>query len=114
MVNSTKVNKKQAFENKDLKRRFKKLASIGEISKEILSDIASPLDATNRFINLAMHSIGDGDEGRQFLIQSKEGIRKTSVLLEKLNLCARKLEEEMRHIAEEEMENGQRRYEKRR
>ena len=85
-----------------LTKRYKKLVSIGEISKEIISDMSSPIDATNRFINLALHSIGENPQGRQFLIESKEGIRKTSVLLQKLNQCARKLEEEVSEMVERE------------
>lgn len=83
-------------------KRYKKLVSIGEISKEIISDMSSPIDATNRFINLALHSIGENPQGRQFLIESKEGIRKTSVLLQKLNQYARKLEEEVNVMVERE------------
>lgn len=93
----------RGFRNKrKVANRYKKLVSIGEISKDIISDMSSPIDATNRFINLALHSIGENPQGRQFLIESKEGIRKTSLLLQKLNQCARKLEDEVREMVEKE------------
>jgi hypothetical protein len=101
MIKSLNKSKNQVLRKKrSLANRYKKLVSIGEISKDIISDMSSPIDATNRFINLALHSIGENPQGRQFLIESKEGIRKTSVLLQKLNQCARKLEEEVRGMVE--------------
>jgi hypothetical protein len=86
--------------------RYKKLSSIGEASKGILNDMSSPIDATNRFINLALQSIGENPQGRQFLIESKEGIRKTSLLLQKLSQNIRKFEEEIAEMARRE--EGQR------
>ncbi|MFA6320576.1 MAG: hypothetical protein WCY36_01825 [Candidatus Omnitrophota bacterium] len=71
---------------------------MGEISKGIINELYSPIDATNRFINLALQSIGENPQGRQFLLESKEGIRKTSLLLNKLNNYAKKMEEEIRKM----------------
>ncbi len=77
---------------------YRKLASMGEISKGIINELYSPIDATNRFINLALQSIGENPQGRQFLLESKEGIRKTSLLLKKLNNYAKRIEEEIRKM----------------
>lgn len=78
--------------------KYRKLASMGAISKGIINDLYSPIDATNRFINLALHSIGENPQGRQFLLESKEGIRRTSMLLKKLNNYADKIEDEIRNM----------------
>lgn len=80
-------------------RQYKRLVSIGAVSKEIINELSSPIDATNRFINLALQCIGENSQGRQFLLESKEGIRKTSLLLKKLNNYAEKIEDEIRKIA---------------
>ena len=77
---------------------YRKLASMGEITKGIINELYSPIDATNRFINLALQSIGENPQGRQFLLESKEGIRKTSLLLKKLNNYAKRIEEEIQKI----------------
>ncbi|MFH0764068.1 MAG: hypothetical protein V1927_03615 [Candidatus Omnitrophota bacterium] len=79
--------------------RIKKLASMGEISKGIINELYNPIDAANRFINLALQSIDENSQGRQFLLESKEGMRKTSMLLNKLNEYARKMEQEIQNIA---------------
>ena len=79
--------------------RYRKLVSIGEISKGIINELCSPIDATNRFINLALNSIEEGSQIRQFLLESKQGIRKTSVLLKRLNNYAKKIEKEIREIS---------------
>lgn len=81
---------------------IKRLASMGEISKGIINDLYSPIDATNRFINLALQSIDENSQGRQFLLESKEGMRKTSMLLNKLNQYARKMEQEFLDIAKKD------------
>lgn len=76
--------------------QYKRLASMGEATKGIINELYNPIDATNRFINLALQTIGENPQGRQFLLESKEGIRKTSLLLKKLNNYAKKIEEEIR------------------
>ena len=73
---------------------------MGEISKGIINELYSPIDAVNRFINLALHSIEENSQSRQFLLESKQGILKTSQLLKKLNSYARKIEKEIRDITE--------------
>ena len=81
-------------------RELKRLALLGEVSKEIINDLYSPIDATNRFINLALNCMGEGSQGRQFLLESKQGIRKTSILLKRLNDYAKKIETEIRKISD--------------
>lgn len=80
--------------------RYKKLQSIGKVSYALINQLSSPIDSTNRFINLALQAMGENTQGRQFLLESKEGIRKTSLLLRKLNDNVRKIEKEMQEIAE--------------
>jgi hypothetical protein len=84
--------------NNNEKSRFKKLSLMGKKYNGIINEISSPIDATNRFINLALHSIGDNSQGRQFLLESKQGIRKTAVLLKKLNDYSKKIESEIREM----------------
>ena len=94
-------NKKKQANTRKTKNRisqYRKLASMGEITKGLINDLYSPIDATNRFINLALHAIGENPQGRQFLLESKEGIRKTSSLLNKLNNYANKIEDEIRRM----------------
>lgn len=78
--------------------RYRRLASMGKITKGIINELYSPIDATNRFINLALQSIGENPQGRQFLLESKEGIRQTSLLLKRLNDYAKKIEDEIRKM----------------
>ena len=86
--------------NNDVKKvqRYGRLVSIGRVSKEIIDELSSPIDAANRFINLALQSIEEDSQGRQFLLESKEGIRKTSMLLKKLNNYVDKIEAEIRNM----------------
>ena len=73
---------------------------MGKKYNGIINEICNPIDATNRFINLALHSIGDNSQGRQFLLESKQGIRKTAVLLKKLNDYSKRIEGEIREMAD--------------
>ncbi len=79
--------------------QYEKLVSMGEVTKGIINELYNPIDASNRFINLALRAIGENPQGRQFLLESKEGIRKTSLLLKRLNNYARKIEVEIRNMA---------------
>jgi len=85
--------------------KFKRIASAGLKSKGIINDLYDPIDATNRFINLALQGVDEGSQSRQFLLESKEGIRKTSQLLNKLNGYAKQMEKELRGIMEEDERN---------
>ena len=75
--------------------QYKKLATMGKVSVDIINELYNPIDATNRFINLALQSIEEDSQGRQFLLESKSGIRRMSSLLERLDKYARKLEKEI-------------------
>lgn len=68
---------------------------MGTRYKDIISEISNPIDSTNRFINLALNTVGDNSQGRQFLLESKQGVRKTAVLLKKLNDYSQKIEKEI-------------------
>ena len=78
--------------------KYKRLASLGKVSVKVINELYKPADAINRFINLTLQHTEEDSQGRQFLLESKTGIRKMSVLLNKLNLYATKMEKEIRKI----------------
>ncbi len=80
-------------------QQYRRLVALGRIHKEIINEMSSPIDATNRFINLALQNISEDSQSRQFLLESKHGLRKTSTLLKKLNDYAKKIEKEIREIS---------------
>jgi hypothetical protein len=80
-------------------KRYKRLATIGRKSAGIINKLGSPIDVTNRFINLTLQTIGENSQGREFLLESKRGIRKTSHLLKTLNRYAREIEREISEIS---------------
>jgi hypothetical protein len=96
MNNHKKTNHKNSGSGKN---HYRKLSLMGKEYKGIINEISNPIDATNRFINLALHSIGDNSQGRQFLLESKQGIKKTAVLLKRLNDYSKKIETEIREMA---------------
>lgn len=75
--------------------RYKKLSLMRSKYKGIINKISNPVDSTNRFINLALNTVGDNSQSRQFLLESKQGIRKTAALLKKLNDYSLKIEKEI-------------------
>ena len=75
--------------------RYKKLSLMSREYKGIINKISNPVDSTNRFINLALNTIGDNSLGRQFLLESKQGIKKTAALLKRLNDYSLKMEREI-------------------
>lgn len=79
--------------------RYKRLACMGKISMRIMNEISRPIDAVNRFINLTLQTIDENSQGREFLLESKAAIRKTSVLLKRLNIYAKRIEKEIREIS---------------
>jgi len=84
------------------KQKYRRLTSMGKISFSIVNKLYNPIDATNRFINLALQHIEEDSQGRQFLLESKVGIRKMAVLLNRLNTYARKMEKELNEITKKE------------
>jgi C4-dicarboxylate-specific signal transduction histidine kinase len=81
-----------------------KVASLGKVSLNIIHKLHNPVDAVNRFINLALQHTEEDSQSRQFLLESKSGMRKMSVLLKRLNHTAQKLENELQKTIAEENE----------
>ena len=79
-------------------KQYKKLLSMGQASKSIINELDSPIDSVNRFINLALQTIEEDSHSRQFLLESKQGIRRTAKLLRRLNNYAKKMERELQEI----------------
>ncbi|MBU4377400.1 MAG: hypothetical protein KKD29_08040 [Candidatus Omnitrophica bacterium] len=79
--------------------QYRRIKSIGKISTDLIGDMYTPIDSVNRFINLAIHTIGEDAQTRHFLLESKEGIRKMSDLLRRLDKYAKKLENEFKDIS---------------
>jgi len=92
-------NKPHKKGNNSNRHRYKKVACMGKISMEIINEISGPIDAINRFINLTLQTVEENSQGREFLIESKAAIRKTSFLLKRLNNYAKKLEKEISEIS---------------
>ncbi len=78
--------------------KFKKLSMMGKRYRDMMGEISNPIDSTNRFINLALNTVGDNSQGRQFLLESKQGIKKVAVLLKRLNDYSQKIEKEILEI----------------
>lgn len=95
--NNKKRNNSNNNNNRDL-REYKRLISMGRSSIDIINELYNPIDAINRFINLALQHIEEDSQSRQFLLESKSGVRKMSGLLNRLNNYARKMEKEMVRI----------------
>ncbi len=97
---ATKANsRKNPGDNGRSLSRHRRLASMGRKSAGIINELESPIDSINRFINLALQTIGENSQSRQFLLESKQGIRKTSHLLKRLNDYAKKIEKEFLEIS---------------
>ena len=75
--------------------KLKKLSNMGKKYRDIISEISNPIDSTNRFINLALNTVGDNSQGRQFLLESKQGIKKVASLLKRLNDYSQEIEKEL-------------------
>lgn len=97
MVHSMTIS--QSPKKRAAQHRYRRLASMGKGSAKIVSELYSPIDSTNRFINLALQSSEEHSQSRQFLIESKQGIRKTSELLKKLSEHMKSIEKEIEDIA---------------
>ena len=102
MITLTKSIRKCKTPAPQKKNRLKRLVSMGRASKGVITELYSPIDSTNRFINLALQSIGENPQGRQFLLESKEGVRKMAAILKKLNNYAMKMEAEIRQMEDYE------------
>ena len=80
-------------------KRYRRIDYIGKRSVDIINEMYSPIDSINRFINLALDTIGENSQSRQFLLESKQGIRKASALLKRLDDYAKKLEKEFKEMS---------------
>ena len=76
----------KAFDN------HRKLISMGRITKSIISDLCDPVDAANRFINLTLQELADNSQEKEFLLESKKGIKKASELIKELSYYANEIE----------------------
>lgn len=93
------VTKDKKSQNNNNSGRYKKLARLGTISAYTINEISSPIDAANRFINLTLQTVEENSQSREFLLQSKQGIRRTLLLLKKLNNYAKRIEREIREMS---------------
>lgn len=91
----------QAVDYDKALEQYKKIISMCKTAKGIINGLHSPIDSVNRFINLALQTIGEDSPSRQFLIESKQGIRKTSSLLKKVDNYTKKIEKEVRVLSGE-------------
>lgn len=80
-------------------KHYKRFGSMGKRSVGIINEMYSPIDSINRFINLALDTMGENSQSRQFLLESKQGIRKASALLKRLDAYAKKLEKEFKEMS---------------
>lgn len=85
--------------------KYKRLVSMGKISKGILNEICDPVDAANRFINLTLQELDENSQGREFLLESKKGVKRISSLLERLNCYAKKIEKELSETSTANIQN---------
>ena len=74
---------------------------MGRISRDLINSLYSPIDAMNRFLNLALHNMDEDAQSRQFILETKLGLRRMSVLLKKLDVYADRLEKEFYEISRE-------------
>ena len=97
---NAKINPSNRSASKNLTRRYNKLVSLRRDSAGIISELCNPVDAVNRFLNLALEHIEENSQTRQFILESKIGVRKMAALLKRLDTYARKMEREMHKLAE--------------
>lgn len=91
---NSKTHQKKPHKAKRESRTYRRLACMGKRSFSIINEISIPVDAANRFINLTLEDIEENSQTREFLLESKEAIRKTMLLLKKLSDYAKKIERE--------------------
>lgn len=96
---NNRVNGKRPTLTNNKTNRHKRLISMCKRSMEIINDICIPIDVTNRFINLTLQTIEENSQSREFLLESKRSIRKTSNLLRRLNCYAKEIEREISEIS---------------
>ncbi|MFH1753915.1 MAG: hypothetical protein ABH875_07005, partial [Candidatus Omnitrophota bacterium] len=65
----------------------------------IINSLYSPLDAMNRFLNLALQNTEEESQSRQFLLETKLGLKRMSVLVDRLEDYAKKIEREFDEVS---------------
>lgn len=78
------------------------LNAMCKMAAQIINQLFSPLDAVNRFINLALQGLEEGSQSRQFLVESKQGIKRTSLLLKRLNNYTKRIEREIQRLSQDD------------
>ena len=94
----TMSRKNESDVNRDIDVRYKKFESSRRASMDIINKLFTPIDTTNRFINLALHHMDEGSQSRRFLLESKSGVRTMTTLLKELDAYAKKMEAEISEI----------------
>ncbi|OGW76154.1 MAG: hypothetical protein A2Z72_02275 [Omnitrophica bacterium RBG_13_46_9] len=74
---------------------YKRLLSMGKLSMDIINKLYNPIDATNRFLNLALQTVEEDSQSRQFILESKSGIREMHALVKRLDGYAKGIEKEI-------------------
>ena len=80
------------------------LSSMCKSFNQTINQLYNPIDAVNRFINLALQSLESNSQGRQFLVESKQGIRRTSLLLKQLDHNCKEMEKEILRMGSQQHE----------
>ena len=80
-------------------KEYKKLASMGRVSLSIINKLYNPVDAMRRFLNLALQNTEEESQSRQFILETKSGLRTMSVLLKRLDVYAKKIEKEFNEVS---------------
>lgn len=89
------VNLKKPIEE----TKYKRLESMGKISQDIINSLYSPIDAMSRLLNLALQNIGEEAQPRQFILETKLGLKRMSVLVDRLDGYAKKIEKEFSEVS---------------
>ena len=82
---------------------LKRFASMGKVSANIINRLDNPVDSMSRFLNLALQNIEEDSQSRQFILESKTGLRRMSTLLKKLSTYTKKMEKDFIEISRERM-----------
>ncbi|MBI1977244.1 MAG: GAF domain-containing sensor histidine kinase [Candidatus Omnitrophica bacterium] len=75
-----KENEALGHTTSDLKEMMKEdelLVALGKSLAHLGHELANPLDAVRRFVNLALDQVGEESPARNYLLKAKQGIRRT-------------------------------------
>ncbi len=62
---------------KEVMRQQEPLISLGKLASHIAHELANPLDAIRRFVNLALDQVAQDGLAREYLLKAKQGIRRS-------------------------------------